>query len=69
MPGLANSEEIGLEANHKTMVKFAEAEDGNYQKMIRRLLTMAKRAKGKVDENWARWEKQSTASSYLGICT
>jgi len=64
MPGLARSEEIGLEANHKTMVKFTAEEDANYQKVIRRLMTMTKRAEAKVTENWARWEKQRMISSY-----
>jgi hypothetical protein len=65
MLGLTRLEEIGLEADYKSMVKFESLEDTNFQKVIQRLLPMIKPYGLKVEENWRQWELLSKSATYF----
>jgi hypothetical protein len=56
IPGISNSEEIALAADHRNMVKYRSSEDENFRKVARRIAWMMN-ALDKVDKNWKTWER------------
>ncbi|KAK7424846.1 hypothetical protein QQZ08_008476 [Neonectria magnoliae] len=56
--GSINSEDVGLAADHSTMVKYTGLRDGGFQKVGSRLKILAAKARSKVDHNWHLWDSQ-----------
>jgi hypothetical protein len=60
IPVMPNSEAVGLEADHITMVKFPGQEYINFRRVISSLLPMLNDCVEKVLSNWALYERTSS---------
>lgn len=56
IPGMPNSEEIALAADHRNMVKYRSFQDENFRKVARRIARMIG-AIDKVDGKWKTWDQ------------
>lgn len=58
IPGLQNAEQIALNRDHISMVKFETETDDAYMKVVRHVTKMVKDAPRAVDAAWRRHTQQ-----------
>ncbi|KAF6801112.1 eukaryotic translation initiation factor 3 [Colletotrichum sojae] len=55
IPGAVNSPSIGLDADHISMVKYANSSDYNFRQVVERLQIFGLEVDAKVKRNWLTW--------------
>jgi hypothetical protein len=53
--GAANAEAIPMTADHRTMVKYQDAKDPNFVKIVKRLRRLITTSAAEVQKNWDAW--------------
>lgn len=51
--GIPNAAEFGINADHRNMTKFSDADNEDFKKLSRTLESMLQKCENKVDTNWA----------------
>ncbi|KAM0799509.1 hypothetical protein BDR22DRAFT_963873 [Usnea florida] len=52
VPGTPDAAEFGISQDHRQMIKFPSAEDQDFKKLSRVLVSMTQKAKVKIEKNW-----------------
>ena len=52
VPGTPDAAELGISQDHRQMIKFPSAEDQDFKKLSRVLVSMTQKAKVKIENNW-----------------